>query len=281
MEYSVNKSIIGNQALLETLRVISAEYEKLDAELYVVGATARDLALNILKVESAPRKTLDLDVAILLENWAEYGKLTDILLHDGFEKAPEQQKFFFQTSYNIKYEIDIVPFGDIAENEQIAWPPEGNPVMSVKCFGDVMHCSDIISIDNEFKFRIASLSGQWLIKLDTWRDRHLKTRKDAADLQFILENAYVAFALSANAIPEEISTDAKNFDITVAGAEWIAADLKRILSQEHKTQYASFIENELSLEDRSLLINDLLDYARTSAYDSIRRALFRMTQILR
>lgn len=40
------------------------------------------------------------------------------------------------------YEIDIVPFGELEEDEKVAWPPEGNPEMSVKCFRDVMNIAD-------------------------------------------------------------------------------------------------------------------------------------------
>ena len=49
---------------------------------------------------------------------------------------------------------------------------------------------------------------------------------------FILQNIYVAYALSHDALPAEIDIDAEHFDVVVAGAEWIASDLKKILSDE-------------------------------------------------
>ena len=224
---------------------------------------------------------MDLDVAVLLEKWDEYERLTEILIKDGFVKAPEKQRFYYCGIENVRYEVDIVPFGDIAQEEMVAWPPEGNPVMSVRCFADVMKNADEVSVEDRFDFRMASLSGQWLIKLDAWCDRRLMTRKDAADMQFILENAYITLALSSDSIPGTISLDVSTFDQTVAGAEWIASDLLNILSEDHKVYYADMLDNEVAQQENSPLVNDLLDNAVIGTYDSIRRALARMSQILR
>lgn len=224
---------------------------------------------------------MDLDVAVLLEKWNGYEHLTEILIKDGFVKAPEKQRFYYCGIENVRYEVDIVPFGDIAQEEMVAWPPEGNPVMSVRCFADVMKNADKVSVEERFDFRMASLSGQWLIKLDAWCDRHLMTRKDAADMQYILENAYIALALSSDSIPKTISLDASTFDQTVAGAEWIASDLLNMLSEDHKMYYADMLDSEVTRQEDSPLVNDLLDNAVIGTYDSICRALARMSQILR
>lgn len=148
-------------------------------------------------------------------------------------------------------------------------------------FADVMKNADEVSVEDRFDFRMASLSGQWLIKLDAWCDRRLMTRKDAADMQFILENAYITLALSSDSIPGTISLDVSTFDQTVAGAEWIASDLLNILSEDHKVYYADMLDNEVAQQENSPLVNDLLDNAVIGTYDSIRRALARMSQILR
>ena len=177
--------------------------------------------------------------------------------------------------------MDIVPFGSIAEKELVAWPPEGSPIMSVRCFEDVMRYADNVQIEEDYTFKIASLSGQFLIKLDTWQDRHLRTKKDATDMVFILQNIYVAYALSHDALPAEIDIDAEHFDVVVAGAEWIASDLKKILSDEHKAYYAQLLESELSKNEDSPLLNDMLDVSDGRNYSLFRRAMARIAQILR
>lgn len=281
-EYGISGNQIGNPAILRTLQALNQAYDEMGAPLYVVGAAARDILLKALGVEDAPRQTMDLDVAVFLEQWAEYDALTSILERKGFKKAPEKQKFLYSVpDSSAVYEVDVVPFGAIASDERVAWPPDGNPVMSVRCFSDVMSHALQITIDGTLSFRIASMSGQWLIKLDAWNDRHLRTRKDAADMQFFLENAYIPLALKSDGIPDEISLDADSFDITVAGAEWLASEMKAILSEEHRRLYSSLINSEVALEEDSYLLNDLADYARTSSFETITRALSRMAEIIR
>ena len=281
MTYTLKREELGNDLLMSVLEALTNAYKEIGSEVYVVGAAARDLSLKLLRAGSAPRRTMDLDVAVLLEKWNEYEHLTEILIKDGFIKAPEKQRFYYCRIENVGYEVDIVPFGDIAQEEMVAWPPEGNPVMSVRCFADVMKNADKVVVEGRFAFRMASLSGQWLIKLDAWCDRHLMTRKDAADMQFILENAYIALALSSDAIPGTISLDASTFDQTVAGAEWIASDLLNMLSKDHKMYYANMLDSEVIQREDSQLVNDLLDNAVIGTFDSICRALVRMSQILR
>ena len=282
MNYKIRKDDLQNDLLAETLQALYHCYSQLQLPLYVVGASARDIALRLLKVGNAPRRTLDLDVAVALQNWKQYEELSHILLQNHFIKAQEKQRFYYLgVDGRNRFEVDIVPFGSIAEKEQVAWPPEGSPVMSVRCFEEVMRHADNVQVEDNYTFKIASLSGQFLIKLDTWQDRHLRTKKDATDMVFILQNIYVAYALSHDALPAEIDIDAEHFDVVVAGAEWIASELKNILSDEHKDYYAQLLELELSKNEDSPLLNDMLDVSDSRNYSLFRRAMARMVQILK
>ena len=162
----------------------------------------------------------------------------------------------------------------------MAWPPEGSPVMSVRCFEDVMRAADKVTVDGIFAFRLASLSGQFLIKLDTWGDRRMRTKKDAADMAFLLQNVYVAYALANDGLPAEVDINAEQFDVIVAGAEWMAADLRGMLTDEHRRFYATMLQGELDKEEESPLLNDLLDVSDNRNYMLYRRAFNRMAQIL-
>ena len=281
MEYHIQKTDLQNLLLADTLQTLAECYAKMGMELYVVGAAARDISMHLLNIQSVPRRTLDLDVAVALKKWEQYSQLSDILLQRNFVKAPEKQRFYYEGIKPYKYEVDIVPFGMIAEQEVVAWPPDGTPVMSVRCFNDVMQRADTVYIDNLFSFKIASLSGQFLIKLDTWSDRHALTKKDAADMVFFLQNVYVAYALTRTELPPEIDVDANRFDVVVAGAEWIASDLKQMLTTAHQLFYANLLHEEVSKGEESALLNDLLDTSSTKYYDLFRRALQRMSEILK
>ena len=281
MEYTIHKEDLKNDLMAETLQVLAGCYRQLGAEMFVVGAAARDIALRLLDVTNAPRRTMDLDVAVMLQEWSQYERLTSILLQNHFEKAREKQRFYYLGSNGrIRFEVDIVPFGAITEEDQVAWPPEGSPVMSVRCFEDVMRAADKVTVDGDFAFRLASLSGQFLIKLDTWNDRRMKTKKDAADMAFLLQNVYVAYALAHDGLPPEVDTHTEQFDVIVAGAEWMAADLKKILSDEHRHFYAEMLRGELAKNEESPLLNDLLDVSDSRNYRLYLRAFERMAQIL-
>ena len=281
MEYTIHTEDLQNDLLVETLQALVNCYRQLGAEVFVVGAAARDIALRLLDVTNAPRRTMDLDVAVMLKEWNQYERLTSILLQNHFEKAREKQRFYYLgNNGQIRFEVDIVPFGTIAEDDQVAWPPQGSPVMSVRCFEDVMRTANKVTVDEVFSFRLASLSGQFLIKLDTWSDRRLKTKKDAADMAFLLQNVYVAYALAHDGLPPEVDTNAEQFDVIVAGAEWMAADLKKMLSDEHRHFYAEMLRGELAKNEESPLLNDLLDVSDSRNYKLYLRAFDRMAQIL-
>lgn len=281
MEYNIHKEELQNDLLAETLQVLEGCYRQLGAEVYVVGAAARDIALRLLDVSNAPRRTMDLDVAVMLKDWSQYERLAEILQQNHFEKAQEKQRFIYRGNEGqIRFEVDIVPFGAIAEGDQVAWPPEGSPVMSVRCFEDVMRVADKVTVDGIFAFRLASLSGQFLIKLDTWGDRRMRTKKDAADMAFLLQNVYIAYALANDDLPPAVDTNAEQFDVIVAGAEWMAADLRGMLTDEHRRFYATMLQGELEKEEESLLLNDLLDVSGSRNYMLYRRAFNRMAQIL-
>ena len=105
------------------------------------------------------------------------------------------------------------------------------------------------------------------------------TKKDAADMVFILQNVYVAYALTRPIFPPEIGIDASQFDVVVAGAEWMASDLKYILTPEHRQFYTNLLQDVIALEEDSQLINDMLDVSSGRYYDLFRRALQRMAEI--
>ena len=281
MEYAIKKEALQNELLVETLQALSECYAALGEEVYVVGAAARDIAMRLLNVSDTPRRTLDLDVAVALDDWSQYEHLTQLLLRNHFVKAPERQRFYYVgPQEKNRYEVDIVPFGEVEHDGMIAWPPEGSPVMSVRCFSEVMNHADKVTVEEDFSFRLASLSGQFLLKLDTWSDRHFNTRKDASDMAYILQNVYVAYALTREGLPQVVDVEATTFDVTVAGAEWIAADLRTILSPHNRQYYAAMLQEEVDKEDESLLLNDLLDVSDSRNYALFRRALTRISQIL-
>ena len=84
MNYKLRKEDLQNDLLAETLQALFHCYNQLQLPLYVVGASARDIALRLLNVAYTPRRTLDLDVAVALHDWEQYEELSQVLLQNHF-----------------------------------------------------------------------------------------------------------------------------------------------------------------------------------------------------
>lgn len=98
MNYKIRKEDLQNDLLAETLQALFHCYNQLQLPLYVVGASARDIALRLLNVANTPRRTLDLDVAVALHDWKQYEELSQVLLRNHFTKAQEKHVFSIKVS---------------------------------------------------------------------------------------------------------------------------------------------------------------------------------------
>lgn len=256
---------------------------ELNLDVYVVGALARDIAMEILNMPPSPRRTTDLDVAIALSDWKQFDTLKENLLKNHFTKGVPKQRFYYEGEDGINdYEVDVVPFGELETNETIAWPPEGNPQMSVKCFKDVMAIADTVTIDDDFLIKIASLSGQFLIKFDTWLDRYLLTEKDAIDMFYLMDNFYVAYVCFKQPVPDEVQENTEDFEPLIGGARWIACEMREFLTEEHLNYYTKQLQEQIDLAENSPLIRSMMrSCQKTDSYLVIRDAFISMVEILK
>lgn len=274
MDLTISSKKIGNPLLVELLRKLTVSFNRMHREFYVIGATARDIILKQVVGSESKRRTMDLDIAIAIPNWGTFAEVQDVLVADGFEKSRDfKQRFYYR-----EYELDIVPYGNVAkDNDIIYWPPEEDIAMSVKGFDEVLSNSITVSIDNEFSVKIASLHGLFVLKLDAWVDRNLVTSKDAEDMSFILQNYFMANI--DRGIHSEVY-DWEDFQEYVAGAYWIAFDIANLLKKEHLTFYIDIIKDELKKEEDSRLINQIVENTRNLNYDTIRKAWQMIVDVL-
>jgi predicted nucleotidyltransferase len=128
MNLKISSEKLNNPYLVDLLGRLSASFLKMNRDFFVIGATARDIVVQQLLDMSSRRKTRDLDLAIAITNWQEFDEVKDSLVADGFEKDPNKHQRFYYDDY----EIDVVPYGYVAkEDDNIYWPPEETIAMSV------------------------------------------------------------------------------------------------------------------------------------------------------
>lgn len=239
--------------LIDVLSHLSQAFSRIGSDFFVIGATARDIILQVLANTNAKRRTKDLDIAIAVTGWDKYNEICRVLMEDGFMRSSNQiQRFYYGD-----YEVDIVPYGAVAkDDDNIYWPPEETIAMSVKGFDEVLSQAVTVKIDDEFEIKIASLHGLFLLKLNAWLDRNLSTNKDAEDMWYIIENYY--FANEGRGVRPEVY-ELDGFDLAVGGAYWMAHDIADLLDKEQLIFYRDILRKEVSLEEDSRLMLQMLE----------------------
>ena len=264
MDLTISSEKIGNPLLIELLRKLTDSFGRMDREFYVIGATARDIIVQQLLDTASTRRTKDLDIAIAIPDWDAFEQIKERLIADGFKKSNDM----YQRFYYGAYEVDIVPYGVVAKkDDNIYWPPEEVVAMSVKGFDEVLSEAITVSIDDEFKVKIASLHGLFLLKLNAWLDRNAKTSKDAEDMSFILSNYFMANL--DREIHQEVY-DWENFDEYIVGGYWLAHDLVTLLNVNQLNYYKEVIEGELAKQEESRLINQMIENSYSLKYETVR-----------
>ncbi len=96
---------------------------------FIVGATARDLLLEVYHGIGSKRATVDIDIAVYIENWDQFNRLKGELIRTtDFSATREFQRLYFRE----RLPVDIVLFGGVAEKgDFIEWPPDHSFKMSV------------------------------------------------------------------------------------------------------------------------------------------------------
>lgn len=273
MSLNISSDKIDNPLLVELLGQLNRTFSKIGSDFFVIGATARDIILRVLANTSARRKTKDLDIAIAVTGWDKYNEICQALIADGLGKSTQQaQRFYFGD-----YEVDIVPYGAVAkEDDNIYWPPEETIAMSVKGLDEVLSEAITVSIDNELEIKIASLHGLFLLKLNAWLDRNIGTNKDAEDMWYIVDNYY--FANEERGIHPEVY-ELDGFDLTVGGAYWMAHDIADLLSQEQIAYYADVLRNEIEREEESRLVVQILETNRSVTFYDVLKVLHTISDV--
>ena len=244
-------------------------FEERGISFFVIGATAGDIILEISGQQSG-RRTQDIDIAISIDKWEQFEEIANELINlENFSKDPQQQQRFL---YLNKFQIDIVPFGNIMdEHDKIYWPPDQTFAMNVLGFEEAKNETVTITLDEEIQFEIVNLISIFLLKIVAWKDRHHKGNKDADDIAFIMQN-YL------NINDERAATEhyddvygIDNYTELKASASLIGIDLRELVNENPKPK--EFLINELNKDiekqESSILINQILETHKTLQYEDV------------
>jgi len=102
----------SNRTELRHLSALAAAFRAAagDAPFFLAGATARDLLLQYAHGIDAGRDTRDVDIALMVSDWAAFEALRSRLIAGG-QFAPNGNALH-QLKFGGFIEIDLIPFGD-------------------------------------------------------------------------------------------------------------------------------------------------------------------------
>lgn len=259
MDYNISSEKLEHPLLKKLLTELIPVFQKLEIKFFVIGATARDIIME-LHGERSGRRTQDIDIAIAVDKWEEFKTIEyEITQLPDFKKDPKQQQRFL---YLNDFQLDIVPYGGITTAEdKIFWPPDQSFAMTVLGFEEAEKDLVRVKIDDTLEIDIVSLAGIFILKLVAWNDRHHKGNKDADDMGFILLNYLNIHEERAAAEYYEEVYDIKKFAITKAGAALLGIDINMLLSdnEDNKAKLKAIMEKEINAKEDSILFNQILE----------------------
>ncbi|MCO5144393.1 MAG: hypothetical protein M9962_15015 [Oligoflexia bacterium] len=160
----------------EILKIISKKVR----DFLVVGAVARDEICERYNIPLGAA-TEDLDIAVVVEDEAEFNKVKDSLISTGFLET--------ESKIRLKYEdrkIDLVPFGAIAVKDIVILKGDKNRPLNVSGFIESLEAALKIQIESDLEISIPSPEFYIYLKLRCYEDR--KLQKDVADFWLMLQH---------------------------------------------------------------------------------------------
>ncbi|HXK50560.1 MAG TPA: nucleotidyl transferase AbiEii/AbiGii toxin family protein [Clostridiales bacterium] len=208
---------------LDSLKIIIEVTDNLSIPFILIGASARDIIFEHMHGISAPRVTMDIDIAVEIAAWASFDQIKNELLNNyGFETTRQLQRFRYKDFF-----LDIVPFGKLAENGKIVWRENQN-TMTVTGFNEIYDSAQPITVNTDpaTEFKIPTLEGLMILKFISWYDAFPDRPKDAEDILFILNNYEKTLDIGEvfEKYPDVIENQA--FDLSDAGLIILGSGMK-------------------------------------------------------
>lgn len=172
------------EGLKEILEQVKMVCEVLDIDFFIVGAVAKNIWLtsNNEKAEG----TKDIDCAVYIPTQKKYDALKDILVKKHFYTQSSENEFCLISP--TKQEIDLLPFGEIENNNKARIEGEGMNVIKLEGFKESYEMSLLnVQIGNEV-YKTCSIPAIMILKFIAFDDRPEMRFKDVKDINAICKH---------------------------------------------------------------------------------------------
>ena len=225
---------------------------------FVVGATARDILLDVSHGIGSKRATIDIDIAVFIEDWDQFERIKDELISTtDFSRTREPKRLLFKK----RLPVDIIPFGGVAgKGNLIEWPSDRSFKMSVagfrECYQHVVQVK--ISDKPELTIDVVSLAGLTILKLISWDDNSDRRQKDASDLVFIIQN-YLDAGNLERLFEEALDiVDSGDYNYEAGSARLLGRDISKIAATTTIEKLIEILRRESQRKQGHRLAIDVL-----------------------
>lgn len=204
----------------QVLAVLDACAQAAGAQYMVVGATARDILALALLDRRPGRATRDVDIAVGVADWQAYERLTAGLAPRGAAHAFSVQVF------GVAVEVDVVPYGGVEETDRSVVFPDDHK-LNVLGVREVFDAAQTARLPGALDVKVPTVPGLALLKIMTWADRRLQSRRDAVDLDEIID------WYGEEAFLDDLYQDAEllgryDFDVELAAAHRLGIHVREL-----------------------------------------------------
>lgn len=242
-------------------------------DFYIVGAIAKNIWMDKIHKVTLSRATKDFDMAILVPNKEVFENLKQHIIKE--YPFVVSQSNAFSLIWKEKYVVDLLPFGDI-ENEEAKVIINGSGFTSINVPGFYeIYLNDLqsIQLENTTVFKITSLIGIVILKLFAWNDRPESRGKDITDIGDVLHHY---FEMHDTFIYEQYAHLFNEYDdLRQLAAVVIGKEIKRVLRDNIllTQKIISIIQDDIQKDADSLLGIKLAKYFDNTIDENL--ALFR------
>jgi predicted nucleotidyltransferase len=257
--------------IVEALRTIKNAADTLGISFFVVGASARDIIFYHCYGIEPPRRTIDIDLGVEIENWEMFERLMNVLVSTGkFSTIKEKQRLNFGSQL-----IDFIPFGGITDSHhRISWPPEHTIIMNILGFRDAYEKAVIVRMSSSpiLDIKIPSLPGLALMKLIAWHDKYPERNKDAQDLLFIMKKYEDTEIFDRLYSDEQDLLQTERFDTRLASVRLLGRHMALTAGKDTASEVVAILNKETDDSSESKLAIDMLrnrSFDRSEGYEEI------------
>jgi predicted nucleotidyltransferase len=174
-------------AFKEVLDALEEAFGALGINFFVIGALAKQVWFK--KERKKFRQTKDADFAVFVSSQQEYYQLMSYLVDK--RQFQESKENAFKLIAPDGTEVDILPFGEIADNGELKMPGVRFSNIKIDGFQEVYNAGlSTEKMETGHNFQVATLPSIVLLKLIAYDDRPELRAKDARDIALILQHAF-------------------------------------------------------------------------------------------